>query len=181
MTNQCEGDDHNNIDYNIDFTRYSITEAFVTLMSKIALCMKVPQFDLGTARAACISVTADGKFQDSVRQVQSFDSLVKLLAENPIYCNWMDVRLLEVLAVSSQNKNLINLIEGFKKSVYSRTLEQAFRDIPSLKKNFSKYKDLIPTSQFKNPDDMKVKELLAISRHLPIEVLAPHIGISVED
>ena len=168
--------DHYMADHcDINFARYSVTEAYSTLMNKFSeLCMKVPQFDLGRARAACISVTSAGNFQNSVRRVESFNSLVMLVKENPMYCNWMDIRLLEVIAVSTQNRNLINLIEGFKKSVYSRTLKQVFNDIPTLKKKFPEYKDLIPTSQFKNPDDMKVEELLAISKYLPIEVLAPH-------
>ena len=155
-------------------------EAFVTMMNKITeLCIKVTQFDLGRAKAACISVTSAGKFQELVKKVQSFDSLFKLLEENPMYCNWMDIRLLEVIAISSEDRNIVNLIEGFKESIYSRTLKQVFKDIPSLQKKVFDYRNLISTSQFKNPDDMKVEELLAISKHLPIEVLAPHMAITV--
>ena len=172
----CKSDDKD-VDCNIDFTKCSVTEAFTTLMNKIVHCMSVLQSDLGIARAACISVITDDIFKDSLRRVQSFNSLVELLAGNPMYCNWMDIRLLEVIVISSQNKYLVSLIEDFKESVYSRTLKQVFKEIPSLQKNFSKYKDLIPISQFNDPDNIKVKELLTISRHLPIEVLAPHVSV----
>ena len=111
-------------------------------------------------RAVCVSVT-DGVFSDSIKQVDSFDGLLELLTKNPTYCNWLNTRILEVIAISCQNENLTRLIQDFKESVYSRPVKQVLKDIPSLQKDILSLKAF---SQFENLDDVKVNELLP---HLP--------------
>ena len=163
-------------DDEIDFTKCkSVEEAFTLLITELQ--DNIPENRLQNIKNRCIAVT-DGKFRECIKsQADTINKLFTLLSENKLYCNWINILLVEIIAIASGCKKLKNLVDSYRKAIHSRTLKQVFKEIPSLQKNFSKYKDLIPISQFNDPDNIKVKELLTISRHLPIEVLAPHISV----
>ena len=110
-------------------------------------------------KTMCMHVS-QGRLRNLFKEINSVDSLFELLEHIPKCCNWMNIRLLEVIVISSNNKNLLKLIQNYAKSIYSRPLKQVFETIPNFKvktiKLLSEYKDL----EFKNLDDMKVEELL---------------------
>ena len=125
----------------------------------------IGDFPFSTIRNMCLHVTT-GKLRNGLRVTNSVDEIFDLLEENPLYCNWMNIRLLEVIAISSDHKHLIKLIQDHKESVYSRPLKQVLESLPNFKVKttqiLSKYKNL--------NDDMKVQELFTFNRKLANEL-----------
>ena len=60
-------------------------------------------------------------YKQRIRDAQELDDIFDVL-ENPLYCNWLNVRLLERIAKNIENQLAEELIKIYKENVYSRKI-----------------------------------------------------------
>ena len=58
-------------------------------------------------------------FKEKIRAAQELDDILDVL-DNPLYCNWLNVRLLKTIAKNINNQQAEELIQIYEDSVYSR-------------------------------------------------------------
>ena len=98
--------------------------------------------------------------QELVAKVKSssgVDALFNDLTESD-YWNWMDVRLLGVMAAASQNIENVRLLANYKKSVYSKRLFDIMPNLPSMTLKQECYQKIV-TKIDKN-DNFTVADLI---------------------
>ena len=91
-------------------------------MSKVA---KASSEEFKTIRNSCVG-RASEPLRSLIKHATDTHRLFEILAENTKYCNWMDVRLLETIAIACGNKQLQSLIENYKTVIYSKTLREVW-------------------------------------------------------
>ena len=96
----------------IDFSKYEdVVVAFTKLMTTFE--DNVSQDRLQAIKNGCLRVT-EGKFKEGIEIQRSLPNFFTLLSKNTLYCNCIKVRLLEIIATASGNKQLENLIKKYK-------------------------------------------------------------------
>ena len=156
-------------DVEIDFTKYEdVVLAFTELMTIVE--DNVPESRLQIIKNRCMTVT-DGKFRECIKtQVDSINNFFTLLSENTLYCNWIDIRLLEITAIASGCKKLENVVDSYRNAIHSRTLKQVWKYIPQHSKKSKYYKKVSARFESKDPDDVTVGELISCSRKLASKI-----------
>ena len=149
----------------IDFTKYeNVVLAFTELMT--ILQDNVPEDRLKIIKNRCIAVT-DGEFRDCIKtQVDDIDSFFTLLSRYTLYCNWINILLVEIIAIASGCKELKNLVGCYRKAIYSRKLKQVWKYIPQESKRSEYYKEVKVRFNSKSPNDVTVEELFLYSNKL---------------
>ena len=59
------------------------------------------------------------EFKQQIKEAQELDDILDVL-DNPLYCNWLNVRLLKRIAKNIDNQQAEELIQIYEDSVYSR-------------------------------------------------------------
>jgi len=98
--------------------------------------------------------------QELVAKVKSssgVDALFSDLTESD-YWNWMDVRLLGVMAAASQNMENVLLLASYKKSVYSKRLFDIIPNLPSMKVKQEYYQKIV--TKINKNDNLTVGDLI---------------------
>ena len=128
----------------------------------------VTESQLQIIKARCMAVT-DGTFRDSIKnEADSVDKFFKLLSEHTLYCNWLNIQLVEVIATASGDEKLEDLVSKYKTEIYSRKLRQVLDYIPQHKVK-SEYTEV--TKQIsESPDNVTVEELFRYNRPLANEI-----------
>ena len=153
-----------------DFT--NVADAFVKLLSIFTEELQDAKFK--TIHTGCLT-RADKKLLNKIGKTTDIHSLLKLLACNPFYFNWMNVEYLQTMAVASGNKKLTDLLKSYNDTVLSKTLGEVWNFIPSFHKTRTKYYSKV-RARFhgKDPDNIMVRDL---KKHEPkfAENIALHI------
>jgi len=108
---------------------------------------------------------ANEKFKPYIRQVQNMESLLDLLAESPLHCNWIKIGFLEVIA--SRIKTLEGLLKNYDAVIFSKKLSEIWSCLPQRfirNKYYDKLKAIIID---KDPDNTTLREIKEYSRFLP--------------
>lgn len=114
--------------------------------------------DFRIIRTACLTC-ADKRLSKQIKKMQDFNSLFELFAENKQYCNWVNIKFVELISNASGNRRLTNLINNYKEVIFSKTLREVWNKIPAHDKRRTKYYSKLKAKYGKNPDDVTVKEL----------------------
>ena len=138
-----------------DFEDVSL--AFSTLLSTLQKEIKVKDFVI--IRNACVA-RASQKLSDHIKSTQDTDSLFQLFAENKPYCNWMNIRFLEVIANASGNSNLVTLVKNYKDAIYSKKLQEVLDHIPYHTVRTKYYSTLQIKFDGKDPDNVTIEQLI---------------------
>ena len=104
----------------------SITVAFSKLFNH--LCIGLKDCDVSTLKVEIIKRTSapDGvnlqkSTEDKIKLAKSIDDLI-LAINDPSYCNWADIRLLEVLAKCT-SPNAVEVIDAYKGFICAKKLK----------------------------------------------------------
>ena len=156
-------------DVEIDFTKHEdVVLAFTKLMT--ILQDNVPEGRLQIIKNRCMAVT-DGKFRECIKtQADNIKNFFILLSENTLYCNWIDIRLVEITAIASGCKKLKNFVDSYRKAIHSRTLKEVWKYIPQHPKKSEYYQEVSLRFDSKTPDDVTVGELILCGRRLASEI-----------
>ena len=98
--------------YAVDFHAYDVSNAFAVLFNICQKAVKASSEEFKTIRNSCVA-RASEPLRGLIKRATDTHCLFKILAENNIYCNWMDVRFLKVIANACGNKHLQILYTGW--------------------------------------------------------------------
>ena len=132
--------------------------------------------DFKVIRTGCIA-RANRKVSKVIKDIQDIDSLFELFAENKQLCNWLDIRFLEAIATASGSSKLTNLIDNYKKVIYSKTLRDVLGCIPYHKVRTKYYSRLQAKFDGKNPDNVTVEQLKMMCKPYLLKKIAKLIAI----
>ena len=155
---------------NIDFSAYKdVTDAFDVLFAVCQRVTKVSNENFTTLRNLCVARASEPLHGLLKHATNTFD-LFRILAENNKYCNWMDVRMLKIIANACGNKQLQSLIENYKAVVYSKPLREVMNCISHYSVKDKYYSELKATFGDKDPDNTTVEELMKSKPQLAKEI-----------
>ena len=154
-------DDSGGLEMEIDFGAYKdVSNAFVKLFTICQKATKVSAEEFKTIKNSCIA-RASEPLRGLIKRATDNHCLFEILADNNKYCNWMDVRLLEAIAIACGNKQLQSLIENYTNVIYSKPLREVWNRVPHYSTVRDQYySELKATFGDKDPDSMTIKELM---------------------
>ena len=98
----------------------------------------------------------------------------QILATNNMYCNWIRVNFLEIIAYTHVNehvsKQLVNLIKNYKKVTFSKPLHKVWSSLPHYSVRDKYYDKLKATFDDKDPDNVTIDELFKRLPNLAKEI-----------
>ena len=154
----------------------TVTEAFTFLTSQLKLLLA--KTDFSDIRRSCIEqINTPGGAQlppeliAKVKSCKNVDMLFEVLAES-VYWSWIDIRLMKVMAVASCSLKAINLIESYRKVVFTKNLKGVLPDTLSTKLALILNKD---------PNDMTVEDLLEHQSLLESMIMDKLKGMHITD
>ena len=118
--------------------------------------------DFNVIKNVCV-VQAKEPLHSSLRRASNSHHLFEAFSDNYLYCNWINLSFLEIIANSYINDSLVNLINDYKKAIFSKSLREVWSSLPhsSVKDKIDKYySELKQKLGNRNPDNMSVEELL---------------------
>ena len=104
------------------------------------------------------------EFNEQIKAAQKLSDILDVFDDNPLYCNWLNVRLLKRIAKNIRNQRALELIEIYEDSVSSRK-------ISDVKKYFSicfdeKVVSLIEVKINKSHEDLTIKQIFNYCKEL---------------
>ena len=169
--------------HQVDFHQFSsVSRAFICLTSKMTKLLRVADFSI--VRRACIEQinTPDGaqltqKDVDGINESHNIDVLLDILARSP-YWSWIDVRLLETMAVSSDIKQADILLESYKKVIFTKKLKDLLPNSPS-KEIKEEYYQKVVSKLNKDPNEVTVHDLLEFRQQLEKVIMDIKNGLCI--
>ena len=157
----------------INFEEYDdVSSAFATLFSIFQKVIGgVNDNDFLIIQNACISQT-DGPLCSLLQEATNSHCLFRVLATNKKYCNWICIKILEIIAHAKPNSNklLVNLVKDYKKAIYSKPLDEIWSSLPHYPVREKYYTELKATFDNKDPDKLTVDELFKMTPNLAKEI-----------
>ena len=169
----------NDNDDTLDFTEYEdVSLAFSALFSRLQKEIKSNE-DFMIIKNACVA-RANQKLSEEIKKTPDINSFFQLFADNKAYCNWLNIRFLEVIATASGNSKLKEIIHKYKKVIYSKTLRQVWGHIPYRTVRTKYYSTLQAKFDGKDPDNMTVEQLKKMCEPYLVKDIAMLITIIEE-
>ena len=180
---QPQGQNHLSSSATISFAEFeSVSEAFVFLTSQLMLLLAKANFY--NIQRSCIEQinTPSGaklppKLVAKVNACENVTKLFKVLADSA-YWNWVDVRLLKVMAAASGLVEAINLISNYSKIIFSKKLIDLLPNAPN-KEVKEEYYTKIVTKLKTSPNNVTVADLLEFRSRLENVLLDIKNGICI--
>ena len=94
----------------------------------------------------------------------------QVFAENNMYCIWIRISFLEIIAHAHTDENLVKLIKNYKKLTFSKPLQEVCSHLPHYSIRDKYYTELKATFHDKDPDNITVEELFKITPELAEEI-----------
>jgi len=94
----------------------------------------------------------------------------QVLANNNMYCNWIRINFLDIIAHACVNHFLVNLIKNYKKAIFSKPLSKVWSCLPHYSVRDKFYTELKATFDDKDPDNVTVEELIKSTPVLAKEI-----------
>ena len=166
-----------------EFKSYNdVGKAFVALQTKMKKVLK--KSDYVDLRRACITqmhnpggAQLSQNFIEQILRTQNIDDLFDLLVCSP-YWSWIDIRILEVMVVASDNPQAVQLLNNYKDAVFSKKLIDLLPNAPS-KEVKEKYYAIIVTKVNKDPNTMTVADLLEFQYQLEVVIMDIQNGVCI--
>ena len=114
-----------------------VDDMFFKLVTGIGNILKNSNCEFALLRSACVKVDVllakasklPNEFIDKINATKNLNELLALLSES-LYCNWMNIRMLEKLAASSCQVDAQQLIAKYKKAIFSKKISDVLEDLP---------------------------------------------------
>ena len=176
--------DKTEVDYSEEtFKQFStVTNAFLHLTSMMTNLLRRADFFI--VRRACIEQihTPNGaqlpeKVINGINSSHNIDVLLDILARSP-YWSWIDIRLLEAMAVSSNIKQAKILIESYKNATFTKKLKDLLPNIPNKEVKEEFYSKIVSKLN-KDPNEVTVWDLLKFQSQLEEVILGISNGVCI--
>ena len=140
----------------------TIDVAFSTFVDKMQDALSKENFkkirrkcleNLNVVGGISLPVDAEEKIMDT----RDLDDLFDVCCRCKSYWNWMNIRILEKMAGNSSAAK--QLIEGYKKEIFSRKVKDVISEIPSLEIPTDKYTE-VKEKWNKNFDDLLIQDIV---------------------
>ena len=112
-------------------------------------------------RRLCM-LSANENFRRQIKQVQNMESLLDLLAENTVHCNWIKIEILE--AIARRSRELQKLLQKYKEVIFSKKLREIWAYLPHILIRNKYYQKLKSIFNDKDPDDTTLGEIRKYSK-----------------
>ena len=168
-------DDHSlKDDGKVDFEACdNVSNAFAKLYSRFQIAIGALKIDyFYVIKNACVN-QAEEPLRSSLRCASNSHCFFEAFSDNYKYCNWINLRFLEIIANSYVNDNLVNLIKDYKQVFFSKSLQDVWHSLTyhySVKDEIDKCYSELQQKLDKNPDNMTVQELLDSEPKLTTEI-----------
>ena len=140
----------------IEFAEYcNVAEAFAALIR--IFIEELRKADFEAIKLIC-QLRADKELKNKISKTTNIYKFFKLLTDNSLYCNWMNVEYLSTIA--SGNAKLQTVLRNYTDVVLSKTLGEVWNSLPSFHKTRTKFSEKV-RAEFRgeNPDNVKVQDL----------------------
>ena len=114
-----------------------------------------------------------------VNSCENITKLFKVLAKSA-YWSWIDIRLLKAMVAASGVAEASQLLSNYRKAVFSKKLIDVIPNAPSIEVK-AKYYTKIVTKLNKNPEEMKVADLLEFQSQMEAVILDINRGTCTLD
>ena len=166
-----------------EFDGYNdVGKAFIALQTNMRRLLK--RSDYGDLRRACITQMHNpGGAELSETMVgqisarKNIDELFDLLVCSP-YWSWIDIRILEVMVVASNNPQAVELLKNYKDVVFSKKLIDLLPNAPS-KKVKEEYYSKVVTKINQDHNEITVADLLKFQSQLEAVIMDIKKGICI--
>ena len=132
--------------------------------------------DCGDLRRACIAqmhnpggAELSEDLVDKISIIENNDDLFDLFVRTP-YWSWYDIRILEVMAVASENSQALQLLENYKAVVFSKRLIDLLPNVPS-KEVKQKYYAKVITKIKKDHTEITIADVLEFQSQLEVVIM----------
>ena len=150
----------------INFAEYpNISEAFLLLTTEISNLLQKANFSvmrraLLQQRRTPRGVQFPDDLHQNIKAAKELDTLLDVLVDSN-YWNWVDLRLLDALIISSGIQEAKLLIKKYKDVIFPKKLSEVLDDLPLLQQKEDKeaYATKVGTKIQKEPDDITVGDL----------------------
>lgn len=165
---------HENVQ-NLDIPEFeSITKAFLYLTSNISKQLQHEDFYI--MRRACIEqintpngVQLSPNMKQDIKSVNNLNALLDTLADSP-YWSWIDLRLIEALVEASGSQVAKNLVNGYKKQIFSKKLIEVISTVPNKEVSDEHYSKIV--SKFgKELEEITIFDLLKLKSQLETVIM----------
>ena len=97
----------------------NVVEAFTYLFSKLEDLFATVNFS--KLRSVCMlrGAPLPREFKEQIKAAEKLSDILDVL-DNPLYCNWLNVRLLRSISKNIENKTAVKLVQMYEEIVYSR-------------------------------------------------------------
>lgn len=109
----------------------------------------------------CI-LSANEQFKPYIKKVGTMESLLDLLAESKLHCNWIKTGFLE--AIASRSKTLDDLLKSYEEVFFSKKLSEIWDYLPLQHIRNRYYERLKAVFIKKDPDNTTLREIKEYSR-----------------
>ena len=167
--------------YKLNFTNFKdVSLAFSALFSRLQKEVKLKcDEDYDIIKTACVA-RANHKLTKQILKTGNINSLFRLFAVNKPHCNWLNIRFLEVIATAYGNSNLINLVDDYKKVIFSKKLREVWGCIPYHRVRTEYYSNLQAKFDGKDPDNVTVEQLKRMCEPYLLKEIAELMAIIEE-
>ena len=157
-------DDHSlKDDGQVDFESCdNVSNAFAKLYSRFQIAISTLKNNQFYAiKNSCVSQAIE-PLRSSLQSASDSHCLFEAFSNNNKYCNWINLRFLEIIANSYVlNDSLVNLIKNYKQAVFSKSLREVWSSLPDSSSKFDTYySELKQKLGDRDPDNMTVQQLL---------------------
>ena len=157
--------------YKINFEEFkNVSSAFTRLFSIFQKAISsLNDNDFQIIKTVCVA-QANEPLRNLLQSASDSHHFFQVLAVNNMYCNWIRVNFLEIIAHAYANDHLVNLIANYKKVIFSKRLHEVWNSLPYYSVRDKYYTELKATFDDKDPDSVTVEELFKITPDLAKEI-----------
>ena len=141
----------------------NVVQAFTYLFSKLEDLFSTVNFT--KLRSVCMfrGAPLPREFKEQIKAAQELSDILDVL-DNPLYCNWLNVRLLKGISKNIENKTALKLVQMYEEIVHSRK-------VSDVKQYFSicfdtKIVSVIEVKINSNHEDLTVKQIFDCCKEL---------------
>ena len=157
--------------YKVNFEKFkNVSSAFTKLFSifqKAISSLNNNEFQI--IKTVCVA-QANEPLRNLLQSASDSHRFFQVLAVNNMYCNWIRVNFLEIIAHAYINEHLVNLITDYQKVMFSKPLNEVWNSLPHYSVRDKYYTELKATFDDKDPDSVTVEELFKITPDLAKEI-----------
>ena len=143
----------------------NVIEAFRYLIFKLKTLFREENFSKLKSICQLRGAPLPLEFKQQVKAAREVHKIFDVLRDNPLYCNWLNVRLLKRIAKNINNQRAVKLMQTYENSMYSKKVSEV-KQYVSRAYFDAKTVSVLEVQINKNHEDLTVKQVIDISKEL---------------